>query len=189
RKKGGKRKVRDPNWLFCLELGEAVRDELEFAGLLVAKDWGKAPKKKAGQQARLGKIRRGDWARPPCTQGGRWLGDCPAAADWLDEDECGYPCFHADHKADLDKLAEEVLFDHPLYKPRLVEPPAWTAWRVECPGDIGVTFVKASDRDTVEAIKAAFEKAAQARLTPRERTGANNFWTEAQAFWTARPPY
>src|SRR5262249_47970872 len=34
RKKGGKRKVRDPNWLFCLELGEAVRDELEFAGLL-----------------------------------------------------------------------------------------------------------------------------------------------------------
>ena len=187
RKKGGKRKVRDPNWLFCLELGEAVRDELEFAGLLVAKDWVKAPKKKAGQHARLGKFRRVDWTRPHCTQVGSWLWNCLSQMDCFDEDECGYPCFHADHKADLDKLAEEVLFDHPLYKPRLVEPPAWTAWRVECPGDIGVTFVKASDPETVEAIKAAFEKAAQARLTPRERTGANNFWTEAEAFETAGP--
>jgi hypothetical protein len=187
RKKGGKRKVRDPDWLFCLELGEAVRDELEFAGLLVAKDWVKAPKKRAGQHARLGKFRRVDWTRPHCTQVGSWLWNCLSQMDCFDEDGRGYPCFHPDHKADLDKLAEEVLLGHPLYKPRLVEPPAWTAWRVECPGDIGATFVKASDPETVEAIKAAFEKAAQARLAPRERTGVNNFWTEAEAFETAGP--
>src|SRR5262249_57544689 len=95
--------------------------------------------------------------------------------DCCDEDECGYPCFHADHKADLDKLAEEVLFDHPLYKPRLVEPPAWTAWRGESPGDIGVTFVQASDPHTVEAIKAAVEKTTHRPLTPPHPLRANHF--------------
>src|SRR5262249_41814331 len=106
---------------------------------------GEGTQDEGGQHARLGKFRRVDWTRPHCTQVGSWLWNCLSQMDCFDEDECGYPCFHADHKADLDKLAEEVLFDHPLYKPRLVEPPAWTAWRVECPGDIGVTFVKASD--------------------------------------------
>jgi hypothetical protein len=47
--------------------------------------------------------------------------------------------------------------DHPLYKPKLFGPPAWTDWRVECPGDIGATFVKASDPETIEKIKAAFD--------------------------------
>jgi hypothetical protein len=34
RKKSGKRTVKNPDMLFSLELGRAVRDELEFAGLL-----------------------------------------------------------------------------------------------------------------------------------------------------------
>src|SRR5262249_58548746 len=152
------------------------------AGRLVAKDWVKAPKKKAGQHARLGKFRRVDWTRPHCTQVGSWLWNCLSQMDCFDEDECGYPCFHADHKADLDKLAEEVLFDHPLYKPRLVEPPAWTAWRVECPGGIGVTFVKASDSEDGEAGKDAIGEAAPVRHSPRQRQRRHNFWTEPQGF-------
>jgi hypothetical protein len=186
RKKDGKRTVENPDMLFRLELGHAVRDELEFAGLLGAKKYVKAARNKHAALGRL-KFRRVDWTRAECAQVGDWLWDAIAEMSCFDTDERGFPCFHADHKAALEKLAEEVLFDHPLYKPRLVEPPAWTAWRVECPGDIGATFVKASDPKTVGAIKAAFEKAAQARLTPRERTGANNFWTEAEAFETAGP--
>jgi DNA-dependent RNA polymerase len=186
-KKGGKRQVKNPDMLFRLELGQAVRDELEFAGLLVAKAWVKASKKKASRHAKLNEFRRVDWTRRQCARVGDWLWNCLAQLSCFDEDEHGYPRFHAEHKAALDKFAEEVLFTHPLYKPRLTEPPAWTAWRMECPGDIGATFVKASDPETIEAIKAAFDKAAQARLTPRERTGANNFWTEAEAFEMAGP--
>jgi hypothetical protein len=36
-RKDGKRTVKNPDMLFRLELGRAVRDELEFAGLLAAK--------------------------------------------------------------------------------------------------------------------------------------------------------
>jgi hypothetical protein len=186
RKKDGKRTVENPDMLFRLELGHAVRNELEFAGLLGAKKYVKAARNKHAALGRL-KFRRVDWTRAECAQVGDWLWDAIAEMSCFDTDARGFPCFHADHKAALDKLGEEVLFDHPLYKPKLTEPPPWTSWRVECPGDTGATFVKASDPETVESIKAAFEKAAQARLTPRERTGANNFWTEAEAFETAGP--
>jgi hypothetical protein len=155
RKKDGKRTVENPDMLFRLELGHAVRDELEFAGLLGAKKYVEAARNKHAALGRL-KFRRVDWTRAECAQVGDWLWDAIAEMSCFDTDERGFPCFHADHKAALDKLAEEVLFDHPLYKPKLTEPPAWTSWRVECPGDIGATFVKASDPETIETIKAAF---------------------------------
>jgi Autographiviridae RNA polymerase len=88
---------------------------------------------------------------------GDWLWDALKQMDCFDMDERGYPKLRADHKAALDSFAEEVLYDHPLYKPRLVEPPPWVAWWVECPGDIGATFVKAYDPETIEKIKAAFD--------------------------------
>src|SRR5262249_43954674 len=155
RKKDWKRTVKNPDMLFRVELGESVRDELEFAGLLGAKEYVKAARNKHAALGRL-KFRRVDWTRAECAQVGDWLWDALAELSWFDEDEQDFPCIRADHKAALDKLAEEVLFDHPLYKPKLTEPSAWTAWRVECPGDIGATFVKASDSETVKTIKAAF---------------------------------
>src|SRR5215831_344341 len=185
-RKDGKRTVKNPDMLFRLELGRAVRDELEFAGLLAAKKYVKAARNKHAALGRL-KFRRVDWTNAECAQVGDWLWDALSEMSCFNTDARGFPCFHADHKAALDKLAEEVLFDHPLYKPRLAEPSPWTAWRVECPGDIAATFVKANDPETIGEIKAAFEEAAQVRLIPRERTGANNFWTEAEAFETAGP--
>jgi len=155
RNKDGKRTVENRDMLFRLELGQAVRDELEFANLLGAKKYVKAARKKHAALAGL-KFRRVDWTRAECARVGDWLWDALAQMSCFDTDERGFPCFHADHKAALDKLAEEVLFDHPLYKPRLTEPPPWTTWRVECPGDIGATFVKASDPETIERIRAAF---------------------------------
>jgi hypothetical protein len=56
-----KRKVKNPDMLFCLELGRAVRNELEFAGLLAAKRWVKAGKDPGARHARLGNFRRIDW--------------------------------------------------------------------------------------------------------------------------------
>src|SRR5262249_45194380 len=155
RKKDGKRTVENPDMLFRLELGRAVRDELEFANLLGAQKYVKAARNEHAALGRL-KFRRVDWTRAECAQVGDWLWDALAEMSCFDTDERGFPCFHTDHKAALDKLAEEVLFDHPLYKPKLTEPPEWTAWRVECPGDIGATFVKASDPETIETIRAAF---------------------------------
>jgi DNA-dependent RNA polymerase len=155
-RRSGKRTVKNPDMLFRVELGQAVRDELEFAGLVAAKRWVKASDKRTAQRARLNNFRRVDWSRKQCGRVGDWLWDALAEMSCFDEDERGFPCFHADHKAAMDKLAEEVLFDHPLYKPKLTEPPPWTAWRVECPGDIGATFVKATDPETIETIKAAF---------------------------------
>jgi hypothetical protein len=154
-KKDGRRTVENPDMLFRLELGHGVRDELEFAGLLGAKKYVKAARNKHAALERL-KFRRVDWTRAECAQVGDWLWDALAELSCFDEDEHGFPCIRADHKAALDQLAEEVLFDHPLYKPRLTEPPPWTAWRVECPGDIAATFVKASDPETIERIRAAF---------------------------------
>src|SRR5262249_52859714 len=142
--------------LFRLELGRAVRDELEFAGLLGAKKYVKAARKKHAALGRL-KFRRVDWTNAECAQVGDWVWDALAEMTCFDTDERGYPCLHTDHKAALHKFAEEHVFDHPLYKPKLFEPPAWTAWRMECPGDIAATFVKTNDPETIEAIKAAFE--------------------------------
>ena len=154
RKKDWKRTVKNPDMLFRVELGQSVRDELEFAGLLAAKKYVKAARKKYAALARL-KFRRVDWTNAECAQVGDWLWDALAEMPCFDTDEHGFPCIHADHKAALDQLAEEVLFDHPLYKPRLTEPPSWTAWRVECPGDIAATFIKAGDPETIERVRAA----------------------------------
>src|SRR5262249_1262368 len=154
-RKDGKRTVKNPDMLFRLELGRAVRDELEFAGLLAAKKYVKAARNKHAALGRL-KFRRVDWTNAECAQVGDWLWDALSEMSCFNTDARGFPCFHADHKAALDKLAEEVLFDHPLYKPRLAEPSPWTAWRVECPGDIAATFVKADDTETVEKVVAAF---------------------------------
>jgi hypothetical protein len=155
-RRSGKRTVKNPDMLFRVELGQAVRDELEFAGLLAAKGYVKAARNKHAAIGRL-KFRRIDWTRPECAQVGDWLWDALAEMTCFDVDERGFPCIRADHKAAMDKFAEEHVFDHPLYKPKLFEPPPWTAWRVDCPGDIGATFVKANDPKTIEAIKAAFE--------------------------------
>jgi len=154
-RRNGGRRVKNPDMLFRLELGHAVRDELEFAGLLGAKKYVKAARNKHAALARL-KFRRVDWTDPECAQVGDWLWAALEQMSCFDVDERGFPRIHPDHRAALDKLAEEVLFDHPLYKPRLTEPPAWTAWRVECPGDIGATFVKSNDPKTIERIKVAF---------------------------------
>lgn len=155
-RRNGKRTVRNPDMLFRVELGQAVRDELEFAGLLAAKRYVKAARNKHAAIGKL-KFRRVDWTRAECAQVGDWLWDALAEMSCFDKDERGYPKLHADHKAAMDKFAEKVLFDHPLYKPKLTEPPAWTSWRVDSTGDIGATFVKANDPETVASIRAAFE--------------------------------
>jgi DNA-dependent RNA polymerase len=167
-RRSGKRTVKNPDMLFRVELGQAVRDELDFAGLLAAKRYVKAARNKHAAIGRL-KFRRIDWTRAECAQVGDWLWDALAQMTCFDADERGFPGFHSDHKAALDKLAEEVLFDHPLYKPKLAEPPPWTAWRMECPGDIGATFVKATDPETIETVRAAFvTPAPQALVMPEE---------------------
>jgi len=172
-------KAKNPTMLFRVELGRAVRDELEFAGLLgerrklrreekiLAKAEGREPHKimtaanyveaARNRRAALGKFRRVDWGRAECFLVGNWLWSALAEMTCWDEDEHGFPCIHADHKAALDKFAEDHLYDHPLYKPRLEAPPRWTSWRMECPGDIAATFVKADDPKTQDAVKAAFE--------------------------------
>jgi DNA-directed RNA polymerase len=154
-KHGRERKVKNPDMLFCLELGRAVRDELEFAGLLVAKQYVRAARKRHTALGTM-KFRRVDWTPAECARVGDWLWDALSKMSCFDTDERGYPKLHADHQAAMDKLAEEVLYDHPLYKPKLFEPPPWAAWRVECPGDIAATFVKANDAETIERVKAAF---------------------------------
>jgi DNA-directed RNA polymerase len=154
-KHGRERKVKNPRMLFCLELGKAVRDELEFAGLLAAKQYVRAARKKHAALGRL-KFRRVEWTPSECARVGDWLWECLKEMSCFDVDERGYPCFHADHKAAMDKFAEEVLYRHPLYKPKLAEPPRWTAWWVECPGDIAATFAKVDDTETVERVRAAF---------------------------------
>jgi hypothetical protein len=152
-----RRKVRNPNMLFWLELGQAVRDELEFVGLL-SEDAKKYMKAARNKRVAIGKFRRVDWTPPECAQVDEWLWRAlMMQMNCFDVDERGYPKVHDDHKATMDRLAAEALYDHPLYKPKLFEPPPWTAWRVECPGDIGAAFVKANDPVTIETFKAAFK--------------------------------
>jgi DNA-directed RNA polymerase len=144
----------NPAMLFRLELGRGVRDELEFSHLFIAKPYVKAARNK---HAALGKFRRVDWTNAECAQVGDWLWDALAEMSCFDEDDRGLPCIHPDHKAALDQFAEDHLYDHPLYKPRLLEqPPPWTDWWVECPGDIGATFVQTTDPRTIQKIQAAF---------------------------------
>jgi DNA-directed RNA polymerase len=155
-KRGREHEVKNPNMLFCVELGQTVGDELEFAHLLGAEKYAKAVRKKHDVLGWL-KFRRVDWTRADCARVGDWLWDALAEMSCFDVDERGYPKLRADHKAALDRFAEEVLYDHPLYKPRLAEPPPWTSWRVECPGDIAATFVSdGSDLKTIEKVWAAF---------------------------------
>jgi hypothetical protein len=146
--------AKTPEMLFRLELGRKVRDELEFAGLWVAKPYVKAARNK---HAALGKFRRIDWTRAQCAQVGDWLLASLEEMTCFDRDEDRGPLrIHADHRAALEQFAEDHLYDHPLYKPRLEQPPAWTDWRVECPGDIAATFVQTNDPRTIQKIQAAF---------------------------------
>jgi hypothetical protein len=151
-----RRRVKNPDMLFCVELGQTVRNELEFAGLLAAKRYVELARNRHRALGEM-KFRRVDWTRKECGQVGDWLWAALGQMSCFDMDERGYPKLRADHKAALNRFAEEVLYDHPLYKPRLAAPPPWTAWRVECPGDIGATFVKAYDPQTIEKIQAAFD--------------------------------
>ena len=141
---------------FRLELGRAVRNELEFRGLLAAdRKRVKASRNKYGE---LGKFRSIDWTDREHVQVGDWLWAALSEMTCFDVDERGYPKIADDHKAALDDLAEELVFKHPLYMPLPSEPPPWTSWRVEYDGQISVAFVKTNgDPDTEEAIKLAFE--------------------------------
>jgi len=143
----------NPEMIFRLELGRRVRDELEFAGLLAAKPYVQAAR---NRRAALGKFRRVDWTNAECARVGDWLWDALAQMSCFDEDDRGLPCIRADHRAALEQFAEDHLYDHPLYKPRLEPPPAWTDWRVDCPGDLAATFVQTTDPRTIEKIEAAF---------------------------------
>jgi hypothetical protein len=146
-----RKKVKNPDMLFRLELGRAVRNELEFAGLLAAKRWVKAGNK----HARLGNFRRIDWTGKECARCGDWLWDCLAELSCFDTDDRGFPCILAEHKAALDALAEAHLLDHPLYRPSLTRQAPWASHRMPRAG-IETAFVTARDPETAKAIEAAF---------------------------------
>ena len=152
-----KRKIANPNALFRLELGRAVRDELEFAGLLGGgKKWVNAAGDKVGRHIRLGKLHKLEWNNRECARVGDWLWGGLSEMSWVDEDERGFPKIAVDHRTALGELSEELVFRYPLYQPSLIEPPPWTAWRTEYDDKIGATFVKTNDPETVETVKAAF---------------------------------
>jgi hypothetical protein len=153
RRRGKKKKrVKNPDMLFRLELGRAVRDELEFAGLLrggAGKAYISAAEDKAGRRIRLGAFRKLEWTDAECARAGDWLWDCLAQMDCFDEDERGFPKIADDHKAAMDELTDELVFKHPLYQPSLMEPPPWTAWRTEYDDRISAIFVRTNDLKTV----------------------------------------
>jgi YoeB-like toxin of bacterial type II toxin-antitoxin system len=91
-RKDGKRTAKNPDMLFRVELGHAVRDELEFAGLLGAKKYVKAARNKHAALGRM-KFRRVDWTRAECAQVGDWLWDALAKMSCFDTDEHGFPLF------------------------------------------------------------------------------------------------
>jgi hypothetical protein len=66
-----KRRVKNPDMLFCVELGQTVRDELEFAGLLAAKRYVEAARNRHRALGKM-KFRRVDWTRKEC--GGSAIG-------------------------------------------------------------------------------------------------------------------
>lgn len=165
RKRDGTLRKGTPGMRFRLELGRAVRDELEFAGLLAADK--KRVKASRNKHAALGKFRSVDWTDREHAQVGDWLWAALDEVSCFDKDEWGYPKIADDHKAALDALAEELVFKHPLYMPLPSEPPPWTSWRVEYDDRISATFVQAKgDRETEKAIVAAFEDGS---ITPHAR--------------------
>jgi hypothetical protein len=89
RGKKKRRRIKNPNAMFRLELGRAVRDELEFAGLLrggAGKKWVKAGKDKIERQIRLGKLHKLEWKNRECARVGDWLWDSLAAMSCFDAD-------------------------------------------------------------------------------------------------------
>jgi DNA-dependent RNA polymerase len=163
-RKKPKKPVKNPDMRFRLELGRAVRNELEYAGLLAAKHWVKAGKDIAKRHRRLdaaknwqpGKFRQIEWIDRECAQVGDWLWDGLAEMTCFDIDDRGFPCFHADHKAALDSLTEELVFKHPLYQPLELQPAPWTSWRKEYEDKIGAAFVGTNHPEAIAAFKEAF---------------------------------
>jgi hypothetical protein len=150
RKRGQKRiKIKNPDRHFRQELGCAVRDELEYMGLLASKKWVDATEKNIDRRARLGKLHKLDWSNRERARVGDWLWDALAALSCFDEDDRGYPKIADDHKAALDEFAEELVFKHPLYMPSQSEPPPWTSFRAEYDDRIRANFVKANHPDTI----------------------------------------
>jgi hypothetical protein len=159
------RKPKNPLRALRQRLGQTLRDELEFAGLLSAKKWvlakgrtkkGISPDQAArGKHIALAKFRRIDWTNKECAQAGDWL---MAATDVMDffEVDAGALRIAADLREAIDGLAEELVFKHPLYAPSLLEPPAWTSWRTEYDDRISATFVRTHYPETAEELEAAF---------------------------------
>jgi len=85
RKKKRKNAPKNPEMVLRLEIGRILRDELEFAGLLAAKNWvlatGRSSRKRGisaadaarAKHAALAKFRRVDWTNKECAQAGDWL--------------------------------------------------------------------------------------------------------------------
>src|SRR5262245_13316661 len=92
RKRGHKRvKIKNPDRHFRQELGCAVRDELEYMGLLAGRKWVDAAEKNVDRRIRLGKLHKLEWKNRECARVGDWLWDALAALSCFDEDDRGYP--------------------------------------------------------------------------------------------------
>jgi DNA-directed RNA polymerase len=157
---------RNPRMMFCLRVGRMLRDELEFAGLFIAKQYvlakGRPSKAKSPSKAvrdkhvALGKFRRLEWGNAECARAGGWLLGATEQVDLFDLDDRGLPKIADDHKAAINARIEEIVFRHPLYMPSLTPPPSWTSWRTEYDDRIGATFVNTHDPETIKVMKAAF---------------------------------
>lgn len=167
RKKKRKNAPKNPEMVLRLEIGRILRDELEFAGLLAAKNWvlatGRSSRKRGisaadaarAKHAALAKFRRVDWTNKECAQAGDWLIEISDLKDLFVID--GRSVKIVDElQAAIDELAEELVFRHPLYMPSLSEPAPWTGWRTEYDDKIKATFIKTNHPEAVEVVKAAF---------------------------------
>src|SRR5262249_25667277 len=88
-----RKKPINPIMSFCLQLGRAVRNEFEFAGLLAAREYVLAApsKHKALAQARGWKFRGNEWTNRECALIGDWLWGCLDEMDCFEVDGRGYP--------------------------------------------------------------------------------------------------
>jgi DNA-directed RNA polymerase, mitochondrial len=140
-----------------LGIGHDLRDQLEMHRLLTDDPKVHDRIMRADNRHRaIWKYRRLEWSEDDCARAGSWLLDCGTSLDFFDLDEEGFPKIDDEHKQEVDRLREELIYSRPFYLPHLKPPPDWTGWRSEYEDRIGALFVRDAHPETVTAIEAAF---------------------------------
>src|SRR5262245_28098698 len=159
--RGWERRDKSARAKICIAIGEDLRDQLEMQHLLEDCPAAHAYVTHAkSRQRAIWRFRRLDWSEADLTRAGGWLlNNVICFSDFFALDEKQFPIVAPHHRAQVDRLREELIYAFPYYLPTISPPPDWRGWRTSYEDRISATFmcgVQAQQPDPLKDINEPF---------------------------------